>query len=81
MEKHTKTHLFYGMTTMGEKGQTVIPVKAREAMGMKKGEQLLVFGMTKDLLVLSKFSNLERIAVHLENKLKGIRKIIHKRTK
>ena len=79
--KFIKKHIFYGTTAIGEKGQVVIPVKAREAMGMKKGEQLLVFGMMDNMLVLSKFSNLEKIAIHLEDKLKGIRKIIKNKAK
>ncbi len=77
--KTHKSHLFYGTTTIGEKGQTVIPVKAREAMGMKKGEQLLVFGMGHEMLVFSKLSNLEKLASHLEDKLRGLRKIIKKK--
>ena len=68
------------MTTLGEKGQAVIPVKAREAMNIKKGEQLLVFGMGREMLVLTKFSNIEKIAANLEDKLKGLKKIIkHKK--
>ncbi|MFO0702813.1 MAG: AbrB/MazE/SpoVT family DNA-binding domain-containing protein [Candidatus Andersenbacteria bacterium] len=69
---------FHGTTTMGEKGQVVIPVEAREAMQIKKGEKLLVFGMGEDMLVLSKVSNLEKVATHLAERLKGIQEIIKK---
>lgn len=36
-------HIF-GTVTMNEKGQIVIPKKAREIMGYKTGENLLVLG-------------------------------------
>ena len=80
-----RTHLiketdkaFYGTTTLGEKGQVVIPAKAREVMDVKKGEKLLVFSMGTDLVVLSKLSNLEKFASHLAKKLQDIRDIIKK---
>lgn len=37
-------HPFYGAVTVGERGQIVIPQKAREDLGIKAGEKLLVFG-------------------------------------
>lgn len=69
---------FYGTTTLGEKGQVVIPVEAREAMGIKKGEKLLVFGMGCDMLALSKLSKVEQFASHLSGRLEAIRGIIKK---
>lgn len=69
---------FYGTTTLGEKGQAVIPAEARDAMKLARGEKLLVFGVGNDMLVLSKLSNLEQFASHLEDRLKRIRKIIKK---
>jgi len=35
--------LFMGSVTVGERGQVVIPAKAREALGVAPGEKLLVF--------------------------------------
>lgn len=35
---------FYGVTTIGTKGQVVIPVEARNAMNMQPGEKLIVIG-------------------------------------
>ena len=76
-----KREHFYGTTTLGEKGQAVIPAEAREVMGIKKGEKLLVFGMGNDMLVLSKLSNLEKFASHLADRLKTIRAIMKKTSK
>ena len=53
-----KKHIFYGTTTVGEKGQAVIPSRARKELGVKAGEQLLVFGFDKEMIVLSKLSNI-----------------------
>jgi AbrB family looped-hinge helix DNA binding protein len=69
---------FYGTTTLGEKGQVVIPIEARKAMGIKKGDKLLVFGMGCDMLALSKLSKVEQFASHLANRLNAIREIIKK---
>ena len=35
---------FYGTGTIGEKGQIVIPVKARESLGIKPGDNFIFFG-------------------------------------
>lgn len=77
MLKPAKTqHQFYGTTTLGEKGQTVIPAEARIALGLKKGEKLLVFSMGKDMLTLVKFANVKEFAERLESKLKELKTII-----
>lgn len=35
---------FLGSTTVGERGQIVIPAEARKAYGIENGDKLLVFG-------------------------------------
>lgn len=69
---------FYGTATLGEKGQVVIPAEAREAMGLKKGDKLLVFGMGCDMVALSKLSKVEQFASHLSGRLEAIREVIKK---
>lgn len=69
---------FYGTTTLGEKGQVVIPAQARQTMGIKKGEKLLVFGMGCDMIAFSKLSKVEQFASHLSQRLEVIREIINK---
>ena len=32
----------YGTVTIGQRGQVVIPMKARKALGIKQGDQLIV---------------------------------------
>ncbi len=78
--KKNNVERFYGTTTLGEKGQAVIPADARKAMGIKKGDKLLVFGMGYDMIALCKLSKVEQFASHLSDRLGAIRKVI-KRTK
>jgi len=77
-KKYKNEEQFYGTTTLGEKGQVVIPVEARKAMGIKKGDKLLVFGMGCDMLAFAKLSKVEQFASHLAARLNAIRKIIKK---
>lgn len=72
---HEHRH-FHGTTTLGEKGQLVIPAEARKAMGLKPGDKLLVFAMGKNMIALSKFDQLEHLADNLSKKLEGIRNIL-----
>ncbi len=79
MEKKKKNgERFFGTTTIGEKGQVVIPVEARESMDIKKGDKLLVFGMGCDMVALTKLSKVEQFASHLSSRLNVIREIIKK---
>lgn len=70
------TEHFYGTTTVGEKGQIVIPAEARQAMSIEKGDKLLTFGIGSNMVALVKLSELEQFATHLSNRLESIRKII-----
>lgn len=78
--KHHNQKQFYGSTTLGEKGQVVIPAEAREALSLEKGEKLLVFGIGKEIIALAKLSHVEKIAGHLSRQLKAMKRVL-KRTK
>ena len=80
IKNNRKHHVFYGTTTLGEKGQVVIPSEARVALSMRKGEKLMVFGMAHGAIVLSKVSGLEKMASKLSEKLKGVQELIDKTT-
>lgn len=77
-KKNKNSEQFYGTTTLGEKGQAVIPAEARKSMGIKKGDKLLVFGMGCDMIAITKLSGVEQFASHLSSRLDAIRKIIKK---
>lgn len=72
---HDHKH-FCGTTTIGEKGQVVIPAEARKGLGLKSGDKLLVFCMGKNMVTLAKFEQLEKIADSMSHKLEGLRKIL-----
>ena len=76
MKEHKKH--FFGTTTIGEKGQVVIPAEARESLSLKKGDKLLVFGKGKDFIALAKLDSLEKFVAHLEERLGTVRKLIKK---
>lgn len=80
MALHMKNEVFYGTTTLGERGQAVIPAEARKALKLRAGDKLLVFSMNDDMLVMTKLSQLQKFAGHLSKKLNSMEKII-KQTK
>ena len=54
-------HKFYGATTVGERGQVVIPAEARRDLGLAPADKLLVFGGHEGSLMIAKaetFSNI-----------------------
>ena len=71
-----KNEVFYGTTTLGERGQAVVPAEARKALKLKAGDKLLVFSMNDDMLVMTKLSQLQKFASHLSKKLSSMEKII-----
>ena len=78
MKTSKKKKHFFGTSTIGEKGQVVVPVEARDAMNFKKGDKLLVFGVGDYTVIFTKFARLEKFASHLEGRLTTIRRIIKK---
>ncbi len=81
MIKKNVTEEFYGTTTLGEKGQVVIPAEAREAMKLKKGEKLLVFGFGCEMIAFAKVSDLKKFATHLSKQLESLQTIIQKNSR
>ena len=45
---------FFGSTTIGKKGQVVIPMETRKKMLWKEGDKLLVFGLENGTVVFKK---------------------------
>ena len=74
---HDHRH-FHGTTTIGEKGQIVIPAETRKAMDLKSGDKLLVFSMGKNMVALTKFDQLEKMADVMSKRLDSIREVLKK---
>lgn len=73
-----------GTTTIGERGQVVIPAEVRQAMGLKTGDKLLVFCKFEKFIGLIKAVDLdqmlEKITGHVNERLEKIRKKIKEHT-
>jgi AbrB family looped-hinge helix DNA binding protein len=66
---------FYGSTTVGERGQIVLPAKLRNDFTIKKGDKLLVIGNTDQYRIVlvnpeSMNNYLELMSQHI-NKIKS----------
>ena len=62
-------HIF-GVVNIGEKGQIVIPKKARDVFDLKPGDQLLVLGDEKQGIALVKASLFQSFAMDILNAMK-----------
>ena len=60
MSKFSKNNYFFGSVKVGDRGQIVIPAKAREIFKIEAGDQILVFGDTKKGIGLIKATELKR---------------------
>lgn len=67
---------FFGSTTIGERGQVVIPVEAREKLGLDKGEKLLVMGVRGETLMLAKFSTFQKISEQMGKRQEAINNML-----
>ena len=56
----------FGMVTVGEKGQIVIPKKAREIFNIKPGDSLLVLGDEKQGLAIVKSEVMMKFFNHIK---------------
>jgi len=70
---------FLGITTVGEKGQIVIPAEARAALKLAKGEKLVVMSPHNHALVLVKASQFENMAARFTKHIASVRKMIKKK--
>ncbi len=60
-EKLLKKNKLYGATTVGSKGQIVIPADARKELGIRPGDKVLVMSKMGKILSLVKTENLGEI--------------------
>ncbi len=69
---------FLGITTLGKKGQIVIPAEARTAMRLAEGERLIVMGAHENTLIIMKASRFEAMASRFTEHIASMRKLIEK---
>ena len=63
-------HIF-GVVNVGEKGQIVIPKRARDVFHIQPGDQLLVLGDEAQGLALVKADALQQFAAQIMNAMKN----------
>lgn len=60
---------FFSITTIGERGQVVIPKDAREALGLSAGDKLVVLPSRHgNGVLLMKEENIRQLALHMSEK-------------
>ena len=69
---------FFGSTTVGKKGQVVIPIETRKKMKWKEGEKLLVFGLKNGTVALTKLGHAKALAKQMEKKISKVNKYLAK---
>jgi AbrB family looped-hinge helix DNA binding protein len=68
---------FFGSTTVGERGQIVIPIEARKRLGIDLGDKLMVFGRPHGGgLVLMKAEIVSKIVTTALTELADLEKIL-----
>jgi len=64
---------FHGAATVGERGQVVIPARAREELGVAAGDKLLVFSHPGGCGVFfAKLEHMQRVAEALRPMLESV---------
>ena len=67
----------FGTTTVGTKGQVVIPVSARDEMSIDTGDQLYVFGSPqKGVLIMLKESQIEEYIQNIDLHVDALKSLI-----
>lgn len=60
-----------GMTSVGERGQVVIPAEIREKMNLKKGEKLMVFSRGENFVGMIKAEEMGKHLKEMLSKIEG----------
>ena len=71
---------FYGSTTIGERGQIVLPVKLRDDFKIQKGDKLLVIGnATAYRIILVNAETMSQQLEQMSNQLNKMKSTIKKK--
>lgn len=65
MTEVVKGKYIYGIVTVGERGQIVIPKKARDQFNIKPGDKLVVAGSIKKGIALAKAGVMKEVALKI----------------
>jgi AbrB family looped-hinge helix DNA binding protein len=70
---------FYGLATVGTKGQIVIPAKAREEFNIEPGDSLVIIGIKNhNMIGVCPVSSVETMLTHMTERLNEIKAVVDK---
>lgn len=62
-----------GITSLGERGQVVIPVNIREDLNLKQGDRLFVFAKHKHFIGIVKVDEMSGMLKKMISKIEGLK--------
>ncbi len=72
---------FYGATTIGERGQVVVPAEARKDLDMMPSSKVLVFSSPhSEGLLIIKAESVAEILAHASKMLSGVEEVLKSST-
>jgi len=75
--KQALDHHIVGVTTVGERGQIVIPKNIRDQLKIDKGSQFLMVFNSEGLMLVT-LESMKKMSDHLSKEIKKVNKIIKK---
>lgn len=66
---------FYGLTTVGERGQIVIPKEVREVVGVKAGDKFFIFAHDDEIMAMIKPEKFNSLIKEMSGVLEKIKKV------
>jgi AbrB family looped-hinge helix DNA binding protein len=75
--KQSLDHHIVGVTTVGERGQIVIPKNIRDQLKINKGSQFLMIFNSEGLMLVT-LESMKKMSDHLSKEIKKVNKIIKK---
>ena len=72
---------FYGSVTVGERGQVVIPVRARKRFNIGSGDKLLAFGVPGGGVAFFKVESISRFISTAMGRLSSMEKVLAETSK
>ncbi|MDD4924426.1 MAG: AbrB/MazE/SpoVT family DNA-binding domain-containing protein [Dehalococcoidales bacterium] len=79
MVGNDREHKFYGSTTVGERGQIVIPAEARRDLNITPATKLLVFsGPGGETLIITRAESMAEYIAHAKGLMAQMEEIIKK---
>ncbi|MCX6746236.1 MAG: AbrB/MazE/SpoVT family DNA-binding domain-containing protein [Candidatus Parcubacteria bacterium] len=74
-QKNVSSLKNYGSTTVGERGQVVIPKEIRKEMKIRAGDKFFVFSRLNKVIVFLKAENFDTIISEMTKTLENLKRV------